>query len=141
MTTGDRIRTRREEIGMSVDELAAALGKNRATIYRYENGYIDDIPLSVVKKMASVLAISPRILMDWEDEEKETPEQESPRVSVEDFEKIHDLSDRVVRFLIEAGVITKRDDLTKDDARFIKGLLIALLAYFGRSSEIESTAG
>ena len=35
MTTGEKIRARRKELGLSVDELAAKVGKNRATIYRY----------------------------------------------------------------------------------------------------------
>ena len=34
MTTGERIRARRKQLKMSVDDLAAKLGKNRATIYR-----------------------------------------------------------------------------------------------------------
>ena len=41
MTTGERIRTRRKQLGMSVDDLAAKLGKNRATIYRYESDAIE----------------------------------------------------------------------------------------------------
>jgi len=36
MTFGENIRARRKELGISVDELAEKLGKNRATIYRYE---------------------------------------------------------------------------------------------------------
>ena len=45
MTIGDRIRARRQELGFSVDELATRLGKNRATVYRYENGDIENLPV------------------------------------------------------------------------------------------------
>ena len=38
MTKGERIKARREALGLSVGELATRLNKNRATIYRYENG-------------------------------------------------------------------------------------------------------
>ena len=41
MTTGGKIRTRRKQLGMSVDELAKKVGKNRATIYRYESDAIE----------------------------------------------------------------------------------------------------
>lgn len=34
MNVGERIKERRQYLGMSVDELADKLGKNRATIYR-----------------------------------------------------------------------------------------------------------
>ena len=40
MTTGKKIRARRKQLGMSVDDLAAKLGKNRATFYRDDNGMI-----------------------------------------------------------------------------------------------------
>ncbi len=34
MSVGERIKQRRQELGLSVDEVAQKLGKNRATIYR-----------------------------------------------------------------------------------------------------------
>lgn len=37
MTVGNRIKRRRKDLQMSVDELAQKLNKNRATIYRYES--------------------------------------------------------------------------------------------------------
>lgn len=37
MNVGERIKERRQYLGMSADELADKLGKNRATIYRYES--------------------------------------------------------------------------------------------------------
>ena len=46
MKVGDRIRAKRQDLGMSVDELAARLGKNRATMYRYEKGDIENMPVN-----------------------------------------------------------------------------------------------
>ena len=37
MNTGDRIKQRRIELGLTADDLAQKIGKSRATIYRYEN--------------------------------------------------------------------------------------------------------
>ena len=64
MTTGERIRTRRKELGMSVDTLAEKVGKNRATIYRYENDEIE-MPASMLQPLAEALSTSPDELMDW----------------------------------------------------------------------------
>lgn len=64
MTTGERIRTRRKQLGMSVDDLAAKLGKNRATIYRYESDAIE-MPASLLKPLADALDTVPDALMDW----------------------------------------------------------------------------
>ena len=64
MTTGGKIRTRRKQLGMSVDELAKKVGKNRATIYRYENDEIE-MPASMLQPLADALNTSPDELMDW----------------------------------------------------------------------------
>lgn len=66
MTTGKKIRARRKQLGMSVDDLAAKLGKNRATIYRYENDMIE-MPASLLKPLAEILDTTPGELMDWGD--------------------------------------------------------------------------
>lgn len=66
MTTGERIRARRKQLKMSVDDLAAKLGKNRATIYRYESDAIE-MPASLLKPLADVLDTIPDELMGWGD--------------------------------------------------------------------------
>ena len=63
MKVGDRIRAKRQDMGMSVDELAARLGKNRATVYRYEKGDIENMPVNVLEPLAEVLQTTPAYLM------------------------------------------------------------------------------
>lgn len=67
MTIGERIKNRRIEIGLSVEDLASKLGKNRATVYRYENGDIGNLPISVLEPIAKVLCTTPAYLMGYED--------------------------------------------------------------------------
>lgn len=69
-TTGKRIHDRRVELGMSADELAARLGKNRATIYRYESDEIENFPVSVIGPLSDVLGVTPSYLMGWTDMKK-----------------------------------------------------------------------
>ena len=66
MNTGDRIKQRRMELGLSVDELADKIGKSRATIYRYENGDIENMPTPVLEPLAKALETTPAQLMGWE---------------------------------------------------------------------------
>lgn len=68
MTVGERIKKRREEMGMTVDELAEKLGKNRATIYRYERGDIEKLPIEILEPISLALNVSPGFLMGWTDE-------------------------------------------------------------------------
>lgn len=68
MTIGERIKNRRISLGLTVEQLAAKLNKNRATIYRYESDEIENMSISVLEPLAKVLHCSPAYLMGWEDE-------------------------------------------------------------------------
>lgn len=72
MTIGQKIKELRKELDMSVDDLASKLGKNRATIYRYERGDIENLPLDVLEPLANALETTPGYLMGWEDTPKRT---------------------------------------------------------------------
>ena len=66
MTVGDRIKTLRKEKGISVDTLAELIGKDRATVYRYESQDIEKMPTSVLEPLAKALGTTPAKLMGWE---------------------------------------------------------------------------
>ena len=66
MTLGDRIKQKRITCGLSVDELAERLGKNRATVYRYENGDIENLPITILGPIAQALDTTPAYLMGIE---------------------------------------------------------------------------
>lgn len=70
MTIGQKIKELRNQLNMSVDDLAAKLGKNRATIYRYERGDIENLPLDVLEPLANALETTPGYLMGWEETPK-----------------------------------------------------------------------
>ena len=70
MTIGQRIQARRKELKMSADELAKRIGKNRATVYRYEKGEIENMPLDVLEPIANALETTQQYLMGWEKIEK-----------------------------------------------------------------------
>ena len=72
MTIGERIKNRRTELGYSVDKIANILGKNRATIYRYESNEIENLPIDILEPLARALQTTPAYLMGWEDEPDET---------------------------------------------------------------------
>lgn len=66
MNIGQRIKQRRVELGLSVDDIAEKIGKNRATVYRYESSEIEDLPTSILEPLAKALSTSPAYLMGWE---------------------------------------------------------------------------
>lgn len=66
-TIGEKIKSRRKELKMSVDYVAEKIGKNRATVYRYESDEIEDVSISVLGEIAKLLRIDPVYLMGLND--------------------------------------------------------------------------
>ena len=75
MNIGKRIKLRRKEIGMSADKLGEMLGKDRSTIYRYEKGDIENLPLDILQPIAKALNTTPQYLMGWQDDKKSSPDE------------------------------------------------------------------
>lgn len=73
MNIGKRIKDRRKELKMSADELASRLGKDRSTIYRYEKGDIENLPLDILEPIAAALNTTPAYLMGWEEKIEKDP--------------------------------------------------------------------
>lgn len=70
MNIGQRIKQKRESLGLSQEELAQRLGyKSRSTINKIESG-INDITQSKVVEFARALQTTPSALMGWEDEKE-----------------------------------------------------------------------
>lgn len=104
MEINERIKARRQELGLSVDDIAEKLNINRATYYRYESEEIKKFPLDIVVPLANILQISPQALMGWdkEDNPKRDEQQSAPAVIyVDDLtEKEIEEMQRYKKFLI-----------------------------------------
>ena len=67
-TIGSRIKQRREQIGLSMQDVADQLDVNRSSVMRWENGETNKIKLPIVEKLAQILQTSPDYLMGYNDE-------------------------------------------------------------------------
>lgn len=67
MTTGQRMKARRKELGLSAEFVADKLGVSPATIYRYEKGDIEKTPGNILEPISRILKTTPAYLMGWED--------------------------------------------------------------------------
>lgn len=70
MTVGKRIKERRKELKMSADALGKKLGKDRSTVFRYENGDIEKLPIDILEPIAEALQTTPAYLMGWSEVQK-----------------------------------------------------------------------
>jgi len=64
-----RFREMLKEFNYTYDDLKDKLGiKSKGTIAKYNNGDIENLPFSIVEKMAEVFGVSPAWLVGWIDE-------------------------------------------------------------------------
>lgn len=72
MGIGERIKSRRKELKISVDYIAEKLNVDRSTVYRYESQDIEKFPLQIIEPLAEILKVTPAYLMGWEEIESTT---------------------------------------------------------------------
>ena len=56
---GNLIYTRRKELGLTLEEVGNAVGVSKSTVKKWENGFISNMRTDKIKKLASILQISP----------------------------------------------------------------------------------
>ena len=70
MEIGEKIKSRRMQLGWSQRDLASKMGyKDNSTLARIEQGKVD-VSQTRVMQFAEVLGVSIAYLMDWEEEQK-----------------------------------------------------------------------
>lgn len=94
MSIGKRIKDRRKELNLSVDDIAEKLGKNRATIYRYESNDIENLPITILEPLSEALKTTPAYLMGWDDlpntKTMNTPDNIIPQEALAIYDSIDD---------------------------------------------------
>lgn len=91
MEIGEKIKTRRLELGWSQRELARRMGyKDNTTLTKIERGLVD-VSQARVMQFSKVLGVSIAYLMDWE--EKQPAESELSIKKKEFIRKVEGMSD------------------------------------------------
>ncbi|WP_019108138.1 LexA family protein [Peptoniphilus senegalensis] len=71
MNIGNRIKRKRLENNLTLEELGKKADVSRATMQRYESGKITNIPSDRIERISEALGVSPAFIMGWEDENNE----------------------------------------------------------------------
>ena len=94
MTLGERIRHLRHQRNMTLEDVGKYLDVARATVLRYENGSIQNIPSDKLEAMAVLFGVSPAYLMGWDEyditkpQSSEIPKNDEIRLLVRDLNKL-----------------------------------------------------
>ena len=92
MNVGYRMKQRRKELKLSADVVAEKIGVNRSTVFRYEKGDIEKLPIEILEPLSEILRTTPQYLMGWDNNLDIMPiysELEPPRQ-----QKIYNLAER-----------------------------------------------
>lgn len=68
MNVGDRMKQRRKELKLTAEDVAEKIGVNRSTVFRYEKGEIEKLPIEILEPLSEILRTTPQHLMGWEKE-------------------------------------------------------------------------
>lgn len=81
MELKDKIKIRRHELGMTLEDVARVVGVGKSTVRKWETGYIENMRRDKIAKLAEALHTTPAYLMGWEEsaEKPEEPKAEHAR--------------------------------------------------------------
>ncbi len=105
MTPGDRIKNRRIELGLTLEELGKRVGVGKSTVRKWETGYIANMRRDKIAKLADALDVSPLYIMGIENPEENEPAEEGKLTEKQSelLDLISSLSDSEISVLIAAA--------------------------------------
>ena len=71
MNISEIIKKRREELGLSLEQVANSVGVNISTVSRWETGNIDNMRRDKIAKLSDCLKVSPAVIMGWKEQEED----------------------------------------------------------------------
>ena len=106
---GKRIKIKREELGLTQEDLAKRMGyKSKSTINKIELG-INDITQSTIIKFTEVLNTTPAYLMGWEEEQEYIDGAEEARL-IKKYNKLSKSNRKVVLDLIDSLISAQQNN-------------------------------
>lgn len=114
MNLGDKIRTRRMELGMTMEDLGKAIGVQRSAINKYEKGIITDLKRSTIDALSKALNVSVFYLLDDDPEDLDEARLEAlhqnPQLGLL-FDRSRKMSDADVDFMLQMAdrILKERD--------------------------------
>lgn len=90
MEIRDVLKKRRIELGLSMLDVANAVGVSEATISRWESGNISNLKRENICRLSKALGVSPMVLMGW-GEEAERAASESDALDEENLKLFREL--------------------------------------------------
>lgn len=85
------IRKRREELGLTYEELGRMVGVGKSTVRKWELGLIENMRRDSIVALAKALNISPSTIMGWEEATEKAPIDEKEQLLINNYNRLNDL--------------------------------------------------
>ena len=110
MTTAERIKQRRKDLGLRAEDVAERIGVSRSTMFRYENGEIEKLPINHLVPIAKALHTSLDYLMGWTEDEKEPIPMDEDRLDQEFVRLFEQLGNEQKDLIVRAmnGILSEK---------------------------------
>ncbi|MCD8381505.1 MAG: helix-turn-helix domain-containing protein [Clostridiales bacterium] len=108
MDVKDRIKARRTELGLTLEQVGNYVGVSKSTVKKWESGYISNMRRDKIASLAQVLQISPVELMGWKldddmhltitdtDPQLDELNRNARQLNAQGLQKLVDISDDMV---------------------------------------------
>ena len=125
---GQRIREKREELGLTMEDLGQKMHVNKSTISKWERGAVESIKRSHVDELAQILHCSPEWLMGFDDKPEVKvvypADGEEPVTAVVDHKPIiGNESQRAQRALLYKVALEVKPENLKTAIEILKSLI------------------
>ena len=91
MEIKDLIREKRQELGLTYEQLGNLVGVGKSTVRKWETGMIENMRRDNIISLAKALHISPSLLMGWNINENADKYSKEEEKHIEDLRKLNDL--------------------------------------------------
>lgn len=81
MEIKDVIRNKRLEMGLTMKQVADAVGVSEGTVSRWESGEIENMRRDKIAALSKLLSIDPRVIMGWQMQNEDNTADENPQHS------------------------------------------------------------
>lgn len=121
----NKLRTKRLENNLSLQEVADKLGISKVTVSRYETLDITNIPSDKIEGMAKLYKTTPAYLMGWEEDKKEEEVKTAARnektfnKSFNKYSKLDPKKKKIVDDLIN-NLFDEMEDIEEEDIDVLK---------------------
>lgn len=113
MEINDRIRLRRQELGLTLEDVGKVVGVGKSTVRKWESGDIANMRSDKIEKLAQALYTTPAHLMGWP--EKIAPPAPAPTLTRKDKRDIQDALDEMKQQLLDGDLLFDGNPVSDED--------------------------